>query len=79
MKFTILTENRNCDNNCINEDGLSILIEMDSYKVLLDTGITDAFLKNAETLGINCFKSWALGSWKWTKICKFKENFDITS
>ena len=43
MKFTILTENRNCNNNCINEDGLSILIEMDSYKVLLDTGITMHF------------------------------------
>lgn len=53
MKFTLLTENRNCDNNCINEDGLSILIEMDNNKVLLDTGITDAFLKNAETLGVN--------------------------
>ncbi len=53
MKFTILTENRSCGNNCINEAGLSILIEIDGNKVLLDTGITDAFLKNAETLGVN--------------------------
>ena len=53
MKFTMLTENRNCDNNCINEDGLSILIEMNNNKILLDTGITDAFLKNAKTLGVN--------------------------
>ncbi len=53
MKFTILTENRNCDNNCINEDGLSILIEMKDNKVLLDSGITDAFIKNAKTLGVN--------------------------
>lgn len=54
MKFTILTENRKCNNNCINEDGLSILIETDNKeKVLLDSGITDAFLRNAETLGIN--------------------------
>lgn len=53
MKFTILTENRNCNNNCINEDGLSILIETNDNKVLLDTGITDAFLKNAETLDVN--------------------------
>lgn len=43
MKFMILTENRKCDNNCINEEGLSILIEMNNNKVLLDTGITDAF------------------------------------
>ncbi len=53
MEFTILTENRSCNNNCINEDGLSILIEMNDNKVLLDTGITDAFLKNAKTLGVN--------------------------
>lgn len=53
MKFTILTENRNCNNNCINEEGLSILVEMNNNKVLLDSGITNAFLKNAEMLGIN--------------------------
>ena len=53
MKFTILTENRNCDNNCINEDGLSIYIETNNNKLLLDSGITDAFLKNSKTLGIN--------------------------
>lgn len=53
MKFTILTENRKCNNSYINEDGLSILIEMDNNKVLLDTGITDAFLKNAESLDVN--------------------------
>lgn len=34
MKFTILTENRNYNNDCINEDGLSILIEINNDKVL---------------------------------------------
>ena len=53
MKITILTENRNCDNNCINEDGLSIYIEINNNKLLLDSGITDAFLRNSKTLGIN--------------------------
>lgn len=53
MKFTVLTEDRNCDNGCINENGLSIYIEIDNNKLLLDSGITDAFLKNAKTLGIN--------------------------
>ena len=43
MKFTVLTESRSCNNDCINEEGLSILIETDRDKVLLDTGITDAF------------------------------------
>ena len=53
MKITVLTENRACGNNCINEDGLSIYIEINNNKLLLDSGITDAFLKNAETLGVN--------------------------
>lgn len=53
MKFTVLTEDRNCDNGCINENGLSIYIETEKNKFLLDSGITDAFLKNAKTLGIN--------------------------
>lgn len=53
MKFIVLTENRNCDNNCINEDGLSIYIEINNNKLLLDSGITDAFINNAKTLGIN--------------------------
>lgn len=53
MKFTILTEDRNCDNGCISEHGLAIYIETNNNKFLLDSGITDAFLKNAETLGIN--------------------------
>lgn len=53
MKFTILTEDRNCDTNCISENGLSIYLETNDKKLLLDSGITDAFLKNAETLEIN--------------------------
>ena len=53
MKFTILTEDRNGDTNCISENGLSIYIEINDKKLLLDCGITDAFLKNAKTLEIN--------------------------
>lgn len=53
MKIIMLTENRKCENNCINEEGLAIYIETNNNKLLLDTGITDAFLKNAKTLGIN--------------------------
>lgn len=53
MKFIMLTENRNCDNNCINEDGLSIYIEINKNKLLLDSGITDAFFKNSKILDIN--------------------------
>ncbi len=53
MKFIVLTEDRNCNNNCISEHGLSIYIETDGNKLLLDSGITDAFINNAKTLGIN--------------------------
>ena len=53
MKFTVLSEDRNCGNNCINEHGLSIYIELGDKKLLLDAGSTDAFLKNAETLNVN--------------------------
>lgn len=53
MRFTILTENRESNCNCINEDGLSIYIELENKKILLDAGITDAFMKNAKVLGID--------------------------
>lgn len=53
MKVAILTENRQCNNNCISEEGLSIYIEINDKKLLLDTGITNAFLKNAEILKVN--------------------------
>lgn len=53
MKVVILTENRQCDNNCISEEGLSIYIEINNDKLLLDGGITDAFLKNSKILNID--------------------------
>lgn len=53
MRFIVLIEDRNCDNNCISEHGLSIYIETEGNKLLLDSGITDAFINNAKTLGIN--------------------------
>ena len=53
MKFVVLTEDRNCNNSCVSEHGLSIYMEVENHKLLLDTGITDAFLRNSKTLGIN--------------------------
>ena len=34
-------------------DGLSIYIETEKHRLLLDTGQTDAVVKNAEVLGID--------------------------
>ncbi len=53
VRLTILAENRANDPNLIAEQGLAILVETSAGNVLFDTGQTDAFLKNAETLGVD--------------------------
>ena len=53
MKVVTLVENSCGNENCIAEHGLSIYIETEKHKLLLDTGQTDAVVKNAETLGID--------------------------
>ncbi len=52
MKLTILTENA-AGGNFSAEHGLSYLVEYDNQKILLDTGHSDVFLKNAKLLDIN--------------------------
>ena len=49
MKIITLVENTVENEKCIAEHGLSIYIE----KLLLDTGQTDAVVKNAEVLNID--------------------------
>lgn len=53
IKFTILTENCAKKRGLLSEHGLSMLIEVDGYKVLFDTGQTDVFLKNAKVCGVD--------------------------
>ena len=53
MKIVILVENRKEQNECLNEEGLSIYVEIDSNKFLIDAGITDAYLTNAKLLNID--------------------------
>ena len=53
MKIITLVENSCGNENCIAEHGLSIYIETEKHKLLLDTGQTDAVVKNAEVLGID--------------------------
>jgi len=53
MKIVTLVENSCGTENCIAEHGLSIYIETEKHKLLLDTGQTDAVIKNAEALGID--------------------------
>ena len=53
MRWTVLSDNRS--NNCrlSTEHGLSIFLETEKYRILLDTGASDLFIKNAEMLSID--------------------------
>lgn len=53
MKIINLMENTIGANNCLYEHGLSFYIETEHHKLLVDTGASNAFLTNAETLGID--------------------------
>ncbi len=53
MKIINLMENTLGANNCLYEHGLSFYIETEHHKLLVDTGASNAFLTNAETLGID--------------------------
>ncbi len=53
MKIVTLVENTSANECFIAEHGLSIYIEIEKHKLLLDTGQTDAAVKNAGTLGID--------------------------
>ena len=53
MKWTILSDNRSNDSRLSIEHGLSILLETERYRILLDTGASDVFIKNAEVLGVD--------------------------
>ena len=52
-KWTVLSDNRSDDSRLSTEHGLSILLETERYKILLDTGSSDVFIRNAEQLGID--------------------------
>ncbi|SEK39465.1 7,8-dihydropterin-6-yl-methyl-4-(beta-D-ribofuranosyl)aminobenzene 5'-phosphate synthase [Ruminococcus albus] len=53
MKIVTLVENTCGHEGCIAEHGLSVYIETEKHKLLLDCGQTDAAVKNAEVLGID--------------------------
>lgn len=53
FRLTILCENRVANRRLIAEQGLSVFVETPSGNVLFDTGQSDAFIRNAENLGID--------------------------
>ena len=52
MKITVLVENTATE-PLKSEHGLSMLIEFQGEKILLDAGTTDLFLENAEVMGVS--------------------------
>ena len=53
MKWTVLSDNRSSNPALETELGLSILLTTEQHKILLDTGASDLFIRNAELLGID--------------------------
>ena len=53
MKWTVLSDNRCNDCTLFTEHGLSIILQTEKQKLLLDTGASDVFIRNAEQLGID--------------------------
>ena len=51
MKWIVLSDNRSSDSRLSTEHGLSILLRTEQHKILLDTGASDLFIRNAEQLG----------------------------
>ena len=53
MKWTVLSDNRTCNDQLQTEHGLSILLETEKHRILLDTGASDVFIRNSEKMGID--------------------------
>ena len=53
MKWTVLSDNRSYDTTFETEHGLSILLETEKHRILLDTGASDVFIRNAKQMGID--------------------------
>ena len=53
MKWTVLSDNRSNNSSLSTEHGLSILLTTERHKILLDTGASDLFIRNAELLDID--------------------------
>lgn len=58
MKLTVLTDNNTLiDRYYLGEPGLSFYIEDEDKRILFDTGYSDAYLKNAQAMGIDLNKT----------------------
>lgn len=56
MKVTVLAENTTCAENVIVQHGLSLYLETGDLRILFDMGQSDAFIQNAQILGVDLSK-----------------------
>ena len=52
-EFVVLADNRSNNTELLSEHGLSVYVETENHKLLLDTGKSNIFLMNAQKLGIH--------------------------
>ena len=62
MKWTVLSDNRTQNPSLETEHGLSILLETDKHCILLDTGASDVFIRNAERLRVGASAGMKMGT-----------------
>ncbi len=55
MKWTVLSDNRSGDSRLLTEHGLSIVLQTEQYKILLDTGASDLFVRNGEKMNVDIY------------------------
>lgn len=53
MTWTVISDNRSSNPALETEHGLSIVLQTNRHKLLLDTGASDVFTRNAEQMGID--------------------------
>ncbi len=53
MRIINLIENTEGRSGCLSEHGLSFYVETKKHRMLVDTGASDAFLQNAQKLGVD--------------------------
>ena len=53
MKFIVLSDNRTINPYLGTEHGLSIYLETENHKFLLDTGASDLYIQNAIKLNVD--------------------------
>ena len=69
MKWTVLSDNRTCNDLLQTEHGLSILLETEKHRILLDTGVSVISICCTIILLLSLFKN-PLPKWHYFDCAK---------